>query len=331
MKDSKEKEHRISNLKDMIHNIKDDDIEDIENENYDDVSEDSELIAYLKQDSEDYNDLEIDDEFIYHPGDEPDYAINLEDTEINEEFIINTPAEKEINKTDMDEDFEDISEDIIGDMSENFDNIINAKIGRTPVLGLISAFLGLILIIISAFIFQSRSDRVIDHVVSGETNFIFVIVLVLGLLFFIYGIFKVFHIKNPFKSITDSIDTIDAEKQDTTDDIKKPTPKIIPKSKIPLDKESYKIGEFEMDDLKNKLKKPTSSKNKQQVKKVEDDIPPVKEIDEDKNKSTSKESEETEYEQVKLETETIDDIFAEVEDLEDIPIISIDSEEKDNK
>ena len=44
MKDSKEKEHRISNLKDMIDNVKD------ENGglNYNDIEEDEELIDYLK-------------------------------------------------------------------------------------------------------------------------------------------------------------------------------------------------------------------------------------------------------------------------------------------
>ena len=46
---------------------------------------------------------------------------------------------------------------------------------------------------------------------------------------------------------------------------------------------------------------------------------------------TSEEIEEIEYEQVKLENETIDDIFAEVEGIEDIPIISVDSKEEGKK
>ena len=48
MKDSKEKEHRISNLKDMINNVK----EDAKNSN-DELEEDSELINYLNQDKTD--------------------------------------------------------------------------------------------------------------------------------------------------------------------------------------------------------------------------------------------------------------------------------------
>ena len=39
--------------------------------------------------------------------------------------------------------------------------------------------------------------------------------------------------------------------------------------------------------------------------------------------------EEIEYEKAKLDNESIDDIFAEVEDIDDIPIISIDSKERE--
>ena len=74
MKDSKEKEHRISNLKDMINNVKDEPIKD----EFDDIEEDNELINYLNETEEVYDELEIDDEFIYHPGDKIDSAVNLE-------------------------------------------------------------------------------------------------------------------------------------------------------------------------------------------------------------------------------------------------------------
>jgi hypothetical protein len=316
MKDSKEKEHRISNLKDMIHNIKDDTT--VDTPNYDDVEEDDELIDYLNEDS-DFG--EIDDEFIYRPGDDSTHAINLEETPINDDFIINPPSEKEIEKTESFE-VEENHDDLIGDISDNFDSVVNAKIGKTPILAIVSAIIGIILIIISVFIFQSRSDRVIDNVVSGETNFIFVIVLAFGLIFLAYGIIKIFNIQLPFKGITDSIDSIDSEeeKKDTTTKKNEPEPKIIPNSKIPLDKESYKIGEFDIGDLKEKLKKPTASK-KTKNNKENEDLPPAKE----KKELTA---EEIEYEKVKLDNESIDEIFAEVEDIEDIPIISIDSEEK---
>ena len=64
MKDSKEKEHRISNLKDMINNIK----EDPSSPSYAEVEEDSELIDYLNEEKIDFNELEINDEFIYNPN-----------------------------------------------------------------------------------------------------------------------------------------------------------------------------------------------------------------------------------------------------------------------
>ena len=316
MKDSKEKEHRISNLKDMIHNIKEDNVKDFPNYE-DDVEEDSELIDYLNGDS-DFG--EIDDEFIYRPGDESAPAINLEETPIDENFIINAPSENEIEETDVSE-LEENPEDMMGDITENFDTIVNAKIGKTPILAIVSTILGIILIIISAFIFQSRSDRVIDHVVSGETNFIFVIVLAFGLVFLAYGIVKIFNIQLPFKGITDSIDSIDNddEEKNTTTEKNEPEPQVIPNSKIPLDKESYKIGEFDIGDLKEKLKKPTASKKEKSNEEKIEDLPPAKE---------KKSAEEIEYEKVQLDNESIDDIFAEVEDIDDMPIISIDSEEK---
>ena len=87
MKDSKEKEHRISNLQDMINNVKkEEDIEEIE-----DIEEDVELIDYLNKNDESYERLEIDDEFIYHPGDDDNPAVNLEENNIDENFIIKTP------------------------------------------------------------------------------------------------------------------------------------------------------------------------------------------------------------------------------------------------
>ena len=183
MKDSKEKEHRISNLKDMIDNVTDESLEDME--------EDSELIDYLHKSEPDFEE-EIDDEFIYRPDDEYSNAINLEETPINEDYLIKTP--KETNEKD------DIEEElVVGEISENFDNAMNAKIRGRSVLAIISTILGVIFIAISIFIFESRSDRVIDHVVSGENSFMFVIFLVVGIFLLIYGIYRLFNIKNPFE------------------------------------------------------------------------------------------------------------------------------------
>ena len=320
MKDSKEKEHRISNLKDMINNVKD------ESDNLD-IEEDAELIDYLNEDTIDFGDLEIDDEFIYRPGDDKESAINLEDKPIDEDFIIKTPKEKDIeystDNSEMDE-----SEDFIGEMSDNFDTFVNAKIGKTPILAIISSVLGILLILISIFIFQSRSDRVIDNVVSGETNFYSIVVLAIGLLLLIYGVFKIFNIKNPIEGITNSINSIDLGSEKSNVPKEKPDENIIPKSNIPLDKESYKIGEFDLGDLKKKLRKPTSSKKPKPLTEDIDNIPPAKEKEDYKKGLTAEEIEDLEYEQAKLDNESIDDIFAEVEDIDEMPIISIDSEDK---
>lgn len=324
MKDSK-KEHRISNLKDMIDNVKD---EPEEKEEIDDIEEDAELINYLNQDKLDYDKLEIDDEYIYHPGDDGENAVNLEENPIDEKYIIKTPKE-----VDDEDDYDDMEEEIVGEISENFDNVINAKIKGRPILAILSSVIGVILIIISIFIFQSRTERVVDNVVAGETSFMFVIFLIAGAFLLFYGVYRLFNIKNPFEKITTSINTIDQAHKDKKDDadtkIEKPSPKTIPKSKIPLDKDSYKIGEFDMNEIKSSLKKPaTSKKNEMPVSKDVDEIP-VKEEKNNKIKDLSEEEiEEIEYEHAKLESESIDDIFAEVEDIEDVPIISIDSKEE---
>lgn len=328
MKDSKEKEHRISNLKSMINHVKDED----EPQPLDDLEEDSELIEYLNEDQVDFDKLEINDEFIYHPGDEDTNAVNLEENQIDEDFIIKAPKTEDVDEADEIQEIDEFGDDLVGDISENFDNVINARIGGKPILAIVSAALGVILLIISAFIFQSRSDRVIDNVVAGETSFMFIIFVILGLLLLGYGIYRLFNISNPLSHMTDSIDSIEKDKDDddkTETPKEKPSPKVIPKSKIPLDKESFKIGEFNRDDLKTTLKKPADSKKvKPVIEEDLDDIPPAKEKPDEKKGLTSEEIEDMEYEQVKLDTESIDDIFAEVEDIDDLPIISIDSKEE---
>lgn len=331
MKDSK-KEHRISNLKNMINNVKDDE----ENSYFDEIEEDSELINYLNEDTIDFDQLEINDEFIYHPGDEDIYAVNLEENNIDENFIIKTPKVDENEENDNIDELDEFSEDIVGDISENFDNVINAKIRGKSILAIVSTILGIILLIISGFIFASRSDRVIDNVVAGETSFMFIIFVVLGLLLLGYGIYRLFNINNPFEKITSSIDDIDHDEKDNDDETtetktEKPSPKVIPKSKIPLDKDSYKIGEFDMDELKSSLKKPADSKNKPTPKFKEslDDIPPAKEKPAEKKTPAEEEIEiDNDYIEVEHKTESIDDILAEVEDIDELPIISIDSKEK---
>ena len=96
MKDSKDKEHRISNLKDMINNVKGEgESEEVQTtlDLYDyeeDIEEDSELIDYLNEDKVDFDEFEIDDEFIYHPGDEGNYDLDLEENPIDEGFMIKT-------------------------------------------------------------------------------------------------------------------------------------------------------------------------------------------------------------------------------------------------
>ena len=329
MKDSKEKEHRISNLKEMINNIKES--EEIRLD--DGIPEDDELINYLHEDPAEFSELEIDDEFIYRPGEESGSAVNLdEEKPIDEEFIIKTPKVKEPEKEEDDTD--EFDEDIVGEISENFDSFINAKIGGRPILAIVCTILGVILIGISLFIFNSRADRVIDNVVAGETSFAFIIFLAIGALLVFIGLYKLLNIKNPIDNLINkaaSIEDDEDEPKTPKKKTQKPSPKVIPKSEIPLDKEAYKIGEFNMEEIRKSLKKPTDSKKKAKIEENIDDIPPAKGKSPTKKVLTDEEIEEREHDQVILDSESIDDIFAEVEDLEELPIISIDSKDTEEE
>ena len=221
------------------------------------------------------------------------------------------------------------NDEITGEISDSFDNVMNAKIGRTPVLGVISTILGLIFIVISATTFNSRSDKIVDNVISGESTFIAVIFIIIGLLLLIYGLYKVIGFKNPLENISNSINSIDHEEKVKTEDVEKEDENVIPKSNIPLDKESFKIGEFNFGELKKNFKR-SKSNSKPKTTPIEenlDDIPPAREKPEERKGLTTEEIEEIEYEKVKLENESIDDIFAEVEGIEDIPLNSDDSKE----
>ena len=318
MKDSKEKENRISNLKNMFNNMNDEKSdEQLEfNMGGEEIEEDEELINFLNEKNDEF---EIDDEYIYRPGKDNTHAINLEDAEIDENFIINadinedlTEKSQVINKPDG---FEE-------DISENFDNLINIQIGEKPILAFVSLILGIIFIIASILVYNAGTDRIIDNVVSGENHFIMAVLIFIGALLIIYGAFKIFNIKSPFENMIESINNIEEEKESLKAEEEEP---VIPKSNIPLDKESYKIGEFDMEELKNNLKN-SFSKTIDKTKKTPEttteeinveDLPPAREKSDDKKGLIKEEIEEIDYEQAQLEGESIDEIFADVEDLSD--------------
>ena len=314
MKDSKEKENRISNLKNMFDHMNDEEEKEPEVDEYDDIEEDEELINFLNEGMDEY---EIDDEYIYHPGEDSSNEINLEDNaEIDEEFIIETDINEKLdNKSQIVNEPKDLENEI----NENFDNIVNTKIGEKPIFAVISLILGIIFIISSIIVFNSGTERIVDNVVSGENHFLVVSLIIIGALLIIYGAFKIFNIKNPFQSMFDSMEEDEKDELNKVEEKEKPT---IPKSNIPLDKESYKIGEFEMDDLKNTLKN-SFSKSIDTPKKLEEEeedidvenLPPAREKTPDEKGLIKEEIEEKEYEQARLDGESIDDIFADVEDL----------------
>jgi hypothetical protein len=321
MKDSKDKESRISNLKNMFDHMNDEEPEEeseIEQDDYDDIEEDEELINYLNENNDEY---EIDDEYIYRPGKDTPEVMNLEEnTEIDENFIIETNINEQ-----LDEKSQVVNEPIglEGDsINENFDNLVNIKIGKRPILAIVSLILGIVFIVASVLVYNSGTDRIIDNVVSGENNFLVVILIIIGILLIIYGIFKIFNFKSPFDNMLESINEAEKEKE-SLKKVDEKEEKTIPKSNIPLDKESYKVGEFDMNELKNSLKdsfsKTTNSSQDQSPDDEEDidveNLPPAREKSDDEKGLIKEEIEERDYEQAKLDGESIDEIFADVEDL----------------
>ena len=323
MKDSEEKEHRISNLKNMFNHVNDDEEELEYNMDDEEIEEDEELINYLNENNESF---EIDDEYIYRPGKDNSYAINLEDAEIDENFLIEADINEDLAESQIVNKPIDFDEEI----SENFDNLINIQIGEKPILAFISLILGIIFIIASILVFNAGTDRIIDNVVSGENHFIMVVLILIGALLIIYGVFKIFNINTPFENMMKTIDQIEEEETLKKDENKKEEP-TIPKSNIPLDKESYKIGEFDMEELKNNLKSSFSKKIDKSKKAKEEpepekitadeinieDLTYAREKSEDKKGLIPEEIEEIDYEKAQLEGESIDEIFANVEDLQD--------------
>ena len=319
MKDSEDKENRISNLKNMFDTMNEEEPQEIDE--YDDIEEDEELINFLNENSQDY---EIDDEYIYRPGQDSQDAINLEeedDAEIDENFIIETDINEKLDKktqvVNKPTDFEE-------EINEGFDNMVNIKIGEKPVLPIITLILGISFILTSIFVLNSGTERLIDNVVSGENNFVVVILIIIGILLIIYGVFKIFNFKNPFDSMFNSLEDKEGEDDELNDVEQKIEEPVLPKSNIPLDKESYKIGEFNMDELKSSLKSSfskTINTSEEPSPEAEDeidveDLPPAREKAPDKKGLIKEEIEEKDYEQAQLDGESIDDIFADVEDIE---------------
>lgn len=319
MKDSKDKENRISNLKNMFDHMNDDETEEKSEEKkdeLDDIEEDEELINFLNEGMEEY---ELDDEYIYRPGKESIEAINLEDdAQIDENFIIETDINEKIDKESQVVNQASGYEDAI---NENFDNMVNFKIGEKPILAIVSLILGIIFIVASVIVFNSGTDRIVDNVVSGENNFLVVLLIIIGALLIIYGLFKILNVKNPFDSMFDSMNDDEEPTEKLQKAEEKPEEPTIPKSNIPLDKESYKIGEFDMDELKSSLKK-SFSKTVEKSEEAEEEIdvenlPPAREKNPDDKGLIKEEIEERDYEQAQLDGESIDEIFADVEDLKD--------------
>lgn len=256
MKKSRDNEHRISNLKDMLNNIKDEEIDESINEE-EEYEEDEELLNYLHDNDKEYeiNDefiyhpddnsdkLEKDDEFVYNPNDETD---DLEKIKINKDYLIKTNLEENESSNDA----------LEGEISESFDNLVNAKIAGTPVIGIASLSIGVLLLIGSAILFATATDRIVDNVSSGERSSSVVLLVIVGILLIIFGAYKIFGFKH-VNNLTKSIEKIEEK---TTPEMKKPASKKLedvpqakerPEEKKGLTQEEIEELEYEKASLAN--------------------------------------------------------------------------------
>ncbi len=360
MKDSKDKEERISNLKNMINNVRnvdiedsleEDDVQDVfeineENEDYE-IVDANEMIKKLNEEDginePDKESLIIDDEFIYNPNNNSNEQHLEENSQINEEFIIQTKLEENnLEDEELEENDQQINYEDNEYISEQFDNVVHAKVGKIPIMAIVATIIGIIFIIIAIYLSTQLSTRVIDNVVSGESTTGIVIIAILGLFLISIGVYEIFGLKNPFEDFTKKMKNIEKSpkkisfKDEPKENIVKTNENNIEKNKILLNKEEYKIGEFDIEEYKEKSK-PVSKLDDvkhETVEKFENDpnkdsVKP-KEVEEkiEKPKLSKEEIEEREYQKAHLEGESIDDIFSDIEEIDDIPIVSVDSNEQ---
>ena len=357
MTDSKERENRISHLKKIRENAsnkQEDEQAPLNNEdNYGyDNSEDSddyeiadpnEMIDKLSEEYDKYSEQEltIDDEYIYKPSkDSEKESESDEKTEINEEFIIKTKLEHTNLPTDENDDYvyedegeykqfsiedEEEEEDYI---SDKFDKAFSLAVGDYSVFAVIGLLIGVILIVV-AIPLSLSTERIFDNVMAGETGASAAILILFGILLIIVSVSKLTSIKFPFNNTFDKMKDIDEENTKSPKSNKKD---IIEQKPLANDhKKVKKIGEFDISNIKEKIDNVNSKIDEEKPKKK---IHPKNKSSTETNEEISGEEpqlteEEKEYEKAKLDTESIDDIFADIKEIEDVSVINIDSKEKE--
>ena len=239
------------------------------------------------------------------------------DSPKEEEIIENkdntdSPKEDKDNKKEKESEFE----------YNQIDNILNYKLGKIHLIAFLGIILGIIFILISALMFFGSSDRVVDNVISGEVNVSGIFFLLIGIIIIIFSIFKAFSLKNPFGDLASSMDKLETNNQNKKNK-KNKTSEIL--KEPPIDREKYKIGEFDLKTLE--LTKPAQKTESTKTK----DTPPKEEIIEEKEEITEK----TEVKENNIESKSIDDIFSDLEEVEDldesIPIVSVDEKINSSK
>ncbi|MDO5848625.1 MAG: topoisomerase IV [Methanobrevibacter sp.] len=357
MKDSKEKEHRISNLKNMLDNISENDeyaqdsfeeaniykeFEDASDDDYE-IVDAEEMINTLSKDYNKYpkEELKLDKEFIFKPNIDSNIIDETsDDNEIDEDFIIKTKLEdsefpnedSRIFEFENEPDYSYEDDDFV---SEKFDSLLNKKIAGHSIFAIGGLVLGIIFILISLFLFSASTQRIIDNVSSGEVNTSAVGFILVGIFLIIISVYKLKAINTPFGGVVDSIKNVENDKEPDFKEDSKKEDVAEPKPLANDNKEVKKIGEFDISEFKNKIEKSTPELDgvthiteKRTDVKIETPSETEIQTSDAEEDITDERIEEIEYEKALLDNESIDDIFADMEDIEEVPIISIDSKDK---
>lgn len=234
--------------------------------------------------------ISLDDEYIYDPNKTSDESVILS-TEKDERFIRKV--------ADKDKDYDDEF------MSKQLDSILKTSIGRFPVLPIIGTVIGILLVIFGIITLDDISQRVIDNVVSGETSVEAIILLVLGVIILLVSVIKLFNIKTPLSDLGKEIDNIVTDTTiKTTEDTDTNFFDEFDKKEIEEDLKKLKKT-VNPSIFKNKIKKSEVKKSTSKQSTLDEHIPPAKKIDKE---------EEEEYRRARLDTESIDDIFKDIEE-----------------
>lgn len=178
---------------------------------------------------------------------EMSFTVNEYSSQSFEDNILNNVDDVFDKKTsdsnnDKDDDMDNIDEEDLNEDSEGFkpksifnssvniiknedeqleddeENIPNNKKLKSRVVPIIGVIVGILTISYGIYRILGRSARVVDSVASGEHMGLAILLIVIGIICFVFSLTKLFSFKTPFDNFAQSINDIDAEEEETEEE-----------------------------------------------------------------------------------------------------------------